>query len=62
MAPRRKPKTPVGKRVSGTVAKKRPTPEELDEPISADPLTFEQIVESLVATHPTEQDETESDG
>jgi hypothetical protein len=61
MALRRKPKTPVGKRLDGAVAKKRPTPRKLDEVISSDPLTFEQIVESLVATPPTEQDETESD-
>jgi hypothetical protein len=43
------------------MVKKRPTQEELEEPISSDPLTFEQIVESLVATPPTEQDETEPD-
>jgi len=40
---------------------RRPTPEELEEPISAEPLTFEQIVESLVAPASTEPDEPESD-
>jgi hypothetical protein len=61
MAPRRKPKPSTGKRSNGTAAKNGPTSRGRDEIISTDPLTFEQIVESLVATLPTEQDETESD-
>ena len=41
--------------------KRRPTPQEMDEPIVSDPLTFEQIVDSLVTTHPTEDDEDDED-
>ena len=39
------------------MAKKQPTPEELDEPVSADPLTFEQVVESLLVVPPLEEEE-----
>ena len=35
---------------------KHPTPEEMDEPISVAPLTFEQIVESLLAAPPSKDD------
>ena len=43
------------------MVKKRPTQEELEEPVSADPLTFEQIVESLVVTvDPVEDDDNET--
>lgn len=33
---------------------KHSTPEETDEPIDVDPLTFEQIVKSLLAMAPSE--------
>lgn len=39
------------------VTDKHPTPEEMDEPVSADPLSFEQIVESLLAVPPLEDDD-----